>query len=178
MSHPHDGSHRISTFGRRPIQANPLLQRTKDTREQRRNLFLKKIRDSGEERRWQARGPDEVMRTVFLAERKRWEEMQARLAAHVVETELDDETNMQMTADDVRGTFSIEQQIPDDGPATEDTSTFPSGKRDLRDRQSTSQYGSDDDEYNDLFLQMIDHSPAGLGELGERNEEGMDMSRG
>ena len=46
-----------------------------DGRETRRKLFLKRVREDQEDKRWKARGgDDEMMRTVWIAEQRRREE--------------------------------------------------------------------------------------------------------
>jgi hypothetical protein len=46
-----------------------------DGRETRRKLFLKRVREDQEERRWKARGgDDDIMRTIWMAEQRRREE--------------------------------------------------------------------------------------------------------
>ena len=45
----------------RNLNPNPLLQKGRDARDRRRGLFLKKVREEGEERKWASRGgEDEV----------------------------------------------------------------------------------------------------------------------
>ena len=83
---------------------NPLFQRSRDASERRRGLFLKKVREDGEERRWRARGgEDEVMRSIFLAERRRWEAMQATCATGVPPDDEDVEMAMEGQLDSHAG---------------------------------------------------------------------------
>ena len=72
-------SSRDSSFSRRTTKANPLIHNHGDSRETRRKLFLKKVREDSEDRRWAARGgDDEMMRTIWIAEQRRRAEQHAR----------------------------------------------------------------------------------------------------
>jgi hypothetical protein len=52
-----------------------------DGRETRRRLFLKRVREDSEDKRWKARGgDDEMMRSIWIAEQRRREERQRREA--------------------------------------------------------------------------------------------------
>ena len=67
------------------MKVNPLMHGRNDGRETRRKLFLRKVREDSEDKRWANRGgEDEMMRTIWVQEeRKRIEmrEREARLAA-------------------------------------------------------------------------------------------------
>ena len=68
---------RSSAYSKRPTKPNPLLhgKNAGDGRETRRKLFLKRVREDQEDKRWKARGgDDEMMRTVWIAEQRRREE--------------------------------------------------------------------------------------------------------
>jgi hypothetical protein len=64
MSPPSKTSRAKTPFSKRSIKPNPLLHNTDHDRERRRNLFLKKVREEGQERKWKARGGDEEVRTL------------------------------------------------------------------------------------------------------------------
>ena len=73
---------RESAYSRRVTKANPLIHGRSgstgaDGRETRRKLFLKRVREDSEDRRWKARGGDEeMMRCIWIAEQRRREERQ------------------------------------------------------------------------------------------------------
>ncbi|KAK6531572.1 hypothetical protein TWF694_002764 [Orbilia ellipsospora] len=70
--------------GKRIFRPNPLLQKPEDARDRRRNLFIKKVQNSREEKIMEARGgEDEMMRLIFLSEQNRWETNQERAARTV-----------------------------------------------------------------------------------------------
>ncbi|KAL7269116.1 hypothetical protein RUND412_008226 [Rhizina undulata] len=62
----------------------PTFPSREECRETRRNLFLKKVRDGRDEKLAKSRGGDEeMMRMIFVSEKKRWEAAQARAAARI-----------------------------------------------------------------------------------------------
>jgi hypothetical protein len=56
---------RESPYSKRITKENPLIHNRGDGRETRRKLFLKKVRDESEERRWDARGGDDEVSSKF-----------------------------------------------------------------------------------------------------------------
>lgn len=85
-------------FSKRASKPNPLFHGRRDGedgRETRRKLFLKRVRDGAEEKKWKERGGDEeIMRVLWIGEereRKRREEL-AMQAGIVEETVPDEET--------------------------------------------------------------------------------------
>ena len=127
----------------RPIRPNALLQRlgsATDARERRRGLFLKRVRQDGEDRRWAARGgDDEIMRSIFLNERRRWEASLARAApgAEPAEEELVELAEAEVEADGVLPPDDLEQDV--------DTQS-----------QDHAAEALDEDEYDRLFLELSD----------------------
>ncbi|KAF7939763.1 hypothetical protein BELL_0108g00010 [Botrytis elliptica] len=70
---------RDGAFSKRITKTNPLLHGQGDGRETRRKLFLRRVREDSEDKRWKARGgDDEMMRTIWIAEQRRRAERQAR----------------------------------------------------------------------------------------------------
>ncbi|TGO15244.1 hypothetical protein BTUL_0042g00140 [Botrytis tulipae] len=70
---------REGAFSKRITKTNPLLHGQGDGRETRRKLFLRRVREDSEDKRWKARGgDDEMMRTIWIAEQRRRAERQAR----------------------------------------------------------------------------------------------------
>lgn len=86
-----------SSFSKRTIKPNPLLQRRGDDgRETRRNLFLKKVRESSEDKKWAMRGgEDEMMRTIWIAEQRRLAEKRTKEAMAVPTEREEEETELQ-----------------------------------------------------------------------------------
>ncbi|EPS44909.1 hypothetical protein H072_1098 [Dactylellina haptotyla CBS 200.50] len=74
----------VLPFEKRTIKPNPMLQKTEDARDRRRNMFLKKIKSHREDKIMEARGGgDEMMRMIYLSERNRWETNQERTASSI-----------------------------------------------------------------------------------------------
>lgn len=68
MSSPTPTGKQQSEFSKRKVKSNPLIHNRNGGREARRNLFLRKVRESSEDRRWEARGgDDEVCLDLLLA---------------------------------------------------------------------------------------------------------------
>jgi hypothetical protein len=53
-------------YSKRVTFSNPLIHNRNDGRETRRNLFLKKVREDSQDRRWDARGGDDEVRSIIL----------------------------------------------------------------------------------------------------------------
>ncbi|KAA8571584.1 hypothetical protein MFRU_016g00850 [Monilinia fructicola] len=89
---------REGAFSKRITKTNPLLHGQGDGRETRRKLFLRKVREDSEDKRWKARGgDDEMMRTIWIAEQRRRAERQARDAqGWAIDAEAQDEQDMQL----------------------------------------------------------------------------------
>ncbi len=65
MSSPSSGkSRKDDPYSKRITRVNPLIHNRSDGRETRRKLFLKKVRDESEEKRWNARGGDDEVRVI------------------------------------------------------------------------------------------------------------------
>ncbi|KAI9751727.1 MAG: hypothetical protein M4579_005946 [Chaenotheca gracillima] len=175
---------------KRDYKPNPLLRREKDGgRQRRRESFLKRVKEGGDERRWQARGgEDELMRTIYLSEQRQWREAQERIAQGVESGMLDERlrdeeewaetTQNEMNATDssqqVEALLLQEQQELEELAASMDAHQMQSGEP-----MSESNYGSDDDEYDSLFLDVV--SREGAVEKSQPSHsvwqgESMDMS--
>jgi hypothetical protein len=93
-------SRKESAFSKRTTKPNPLLQGKADRsegRETRRKLFLKKVREGAEEKRWRDRGgDDEIMRMLWVAEERRWEERRRREVSGMGEDDEAEELSLGM----------------------------------------------------------------------------------
>ncbi|KAM3072895.1 hypothetical protein ACMFMF_007222 [Clarireedia jacksonii] len=87
-------------YCKRITKTNPLMHGQSDGRETRRKLFLRRVREDSEEKRWKARGgDDEMMRTIWIAEQRRRAEKKARDAAGwAVDAEDHEEVDMDLGA--------------------------------------------------------------------------------
>ncbi|KAI9642798.1 hypothetical protein NHQ30_008531 [Ciborinia camelliae] len=105
---------REGAFSKRITKTNPLLHGQGDGRETRRKLFLRKVREDSEEKRWKARGgDDEMMRTIWIAEQRRRAERQARDAqGWAVDAEANDEQDMEL--DYGAGNLSLDEAMAEE----------------------------------------------------------------
>jgi hypothetical protein len=93
---------RESVYSKRATKSNPLMNRNADEgREARRKLFLKRVREGSEEKKWRDRnsgfgeGEDEVLRSIWVAEERRREESRRREAMGIVAEVGDEELELQ-----------------------------------------------------------------------------------
>ncbi|KZF25684.1 hypothetical protein L228DRAFT_81763 [Xylona heveae TC161] len=134
-------------FSQRLIKPTPFQQSRDGGKEKRRDLFLKKMKQESEERRWDSRA-EHYLRLDYISDRKRWEAELARSAPPVLDEEAAEEgqqtDNIEMAAEDI-------SQYED-----EQISALPpmmvSNPRDNEDSWTT--FGSDDDEYDALFMEV------------------------
>jgi hypothetical protein len=145
-------------------------------REARRKLFLKKVREGSEEKRWRDRnsglvnGEDEVLRAIWVAEERRREEAR-RMEASVLgvgvgqeEEIVDGEESFadEVMADEVA--MKEEQELEallgslsqDDGMGSLlwDDQAF--AKQPRNQQAQDTPYGSDDEEYDHIFMDVIE----------------------
>jgi hypothetical protein len=150
------GDTRESAFSRRPAKANPLIHRdAQDGRETRRKLFLKRVRDGASERRYG--GEEEMMRRIWVAEERRIEEERRREAMGM-------EVRVEEVEEDAVGE---EQRVDADEMLVEEAARDEAeweaflGMMEEQSRQQQKQlqadtsYGSDDEEYDHIFMDVI-----------------------
>ncbi|KAG9239598.1 hypothetical protein BJ875DRAFT_84185 [Amylocarpus encephaloides] len=193
---PSRGKERETAFSKRVAKPNPLFHSRRDCedgRETRRKLFLKNVRDGAEEKRWKSRGgDDEIMRVLWIGEeRERAKNLELSLRA-VGELVPDEEgVNFdEIMADEVarNEAAELEAMMEDVLPYGEqDMDALPRHTQNAlhgqRNEPSESLYGSDDDEYDNIFLDVaMDESrwstaqqPQEPGYL-QYDQEMMDMS--
>jgi len=155
---------RESAFSRRRSKPNPLMHRDgEEGRETRRKLFLKKVKEGSEEKRWQKRGgDDEMMRTIFMLEQRRETERRRREAAMeemsgFEELEIQDEVEVDFDA--VR---REEEEL-------EVLMREREHEMDLAGDRETL-YGSDDEDYDDLFMDVIKEEMRASGHHQSQDE--------
>ena len=169
---------RESVYSKRVTKANPLMSRNADEgREARRKLFLKKVREGSEEKRWRDRnsgmsdGEDEVLRAIWVAEERRREE-ERRWEASVlgIEVEADLEEEMidgQGMVEDEGVVEAVAMNEEEELEALLGSLSQDVGMEEmlwgnqtmqgLRDQQTQdTPYGSDDEEYDHIFMDVIE----------------------
>ncbi|KFY63843.1 hypothetical protein V496_03629 [Pseudogymnoascus sp. VKM F-4515 (FW-2607)] len=187
-----------SAYSARQTKKNPLIHRNDNDngRETRRKLFLRRVRQDSEDKRWEKRGgDDEIMRTIWIAEQKRRDERRARDAqawAGIEEEEEDlDEAQL---AEIGNVNPSKDEEMVDEVAQQEDAEMEamlsmldaeswdpPPSQRNRQDDNNTT-YGSDDDEYDQLFMEIgFDETGGNLSSppvqsAQEPDQDMMDMS--
>ncbi|RFU25327.1 hypothetical protein B7463_g11023, partial [Scytalidium lignicola] len=154
-------------FSKRTTKPNPLLQRSgSDGRETRRKLFLKKVRSNSEDKRWAMRGgDDEMMRTIWIAEQRRLAEKQVREAMAVPCEREEEEIEILDAPSDKR---ALDEIMADEVARKEeeeleallslmDESDMIDPIPNHQNRQLSSDitYGSDDEDYDSIFRDVI-----------------------
>ncbi|KAL2073165.1 hypothetical protein VTL71DRAFT_10489 [Oculimacula yallundae] len=174
-------SKRESTYSKRATKPNPLFNggggrgygSGDEGRETRRKLFLKRVRQGSEDKRWSARGGDEeIMRCLYVAEQRRVEERLRREAVGFkVEEEGEEDWEMlqqeellmeELELDAMLSSLDPEQGSFDhsSGASSQmggmfgEMGTSNQNYQEMpMDQQSI--YGSDDDEYDQVFMEVI-----------------------
>ncbi|KAI6713108.1 hypothetical protein B2J93_5311 [Marssonina coronariae] len=176
---------RESAYSKRKAKPNPLMSgraNGAEGRDTRRKLFLKRVREDSEEKKWKGRGGDEeIMRCLWVAEERRRGERRQREAMGIDGPPEEDEEQEQtrdldeLMAEEVAlseereleallGTMKYED--PDhsygfkfsnetnmlSGDMSHHTSTLPPQYQ----QSFETSYGSDDDEYDNIFMEFIE----------------------
>ncbi|APA12330.1 hypothetical protein sscle_09g071000 [Sclerotinia sclerotiorum 1980 UF-70] len=107
---------REGAFSKRITKTNPLLHGQGDGRETRRKLFLRRVREDSEDKRWKARGgDDEIMRTIWIAEQRRRAERQARDAqGWAVDVDVDAQDEQDMLMDYGAGKLTLDEAMAEE----------------------------------------------------------------
>ncbi|KAF4615622.1 hypothetical protein G7Y89_g15285 [Cudoniella acicularis] len=183
---------RESTFAKRPSKPNPLFHRGDgDGRETRRKLFLKRVREGSEDKRWRDRGGDEeIMRVLWVGEereRKRREELGLRAALDGdvgVEDEFpeyefpEDETNLdEVMADEeaeLEALFGDMQKQEWQHQSSHPGWGLQSQHQLFEEKQSRAEsiYGSDDEEYDRIFMDVIQEESRQASQEQQRQSPG------
>jgi len=176
-----------------------LMKSRDEQREQRRGLFMKKVVQGRDNARWEGRS-DRILRSDYIAQQRRREEKCARSAPEVqLDFESDDDDNAlpesrqqqyeypstprlsPYQADlEVDAIAQLEEQELQELVALveEDEMHIPS---------SPTRYGSDDEEYEDIFMEVLSSQEGaqkqqgGLSQTREYHmleEDGMDTTNG
>lgn len=174
---------RESVYSKRTTKSNPLVHKsggsTNEGRETRRKLFLKRVRDVADEKRWKERGigegvgeEEEVLRCIWIQEERKREERRQREAQLLgfeptledvdeVEIDLDEE---EMMAEEIALVDQKEMEyyqmvggahgnIPMDQEI--EARLLDMDTRAATASKTESLYGSDD-EYDEIFMDVIE----------------------
>ncbi|THX75218.1 hypothetical protein D6D04_07515 [Aureobasidium pullulans] len=167
-------------FSSRPVKTAP-VPRSDALRERRRDMFLRKVRQSRDDNKWDSR-IDDMARLDYLKEKRRWEAEQVRSApplypdlpdAEEDSSEYDLPTYNNQMAWDPRSQsdYPLDQEadaiLQQENEELEALVALMQEDENRRNQQSDSQdahddrssaFGSDDDEYDSIFMDMIDET--------------------
>ncbi|KAG9673072.1 hypothetical protein KCU99_g7568, partial [Aureobasidium melanogenum] len=178
-------------FSSRPVKAAP-IPRSDALRERRRDMFLRKVRQSRDDNKWDSR-IDDMARLDYLKEKRRWEAEQVRSApslhpdfAEAEEaSEYDLPTYSSQMAWDSQSHFdypldpeadAILQQENEELEALvalmqedENRQNQQFNNQEAQDDRSSA-FGSDDDEYDNIFMNLIDETGGAAAASGHQQQ--------
>ncbi|WPG98271.1 pentatricopeptide repeat-containing protein, chloroplastic [Acrodontium crateriforme] len=159
-------------FAKRPVKKAPSTKQN-ELQERRRGLFLKKVRDGRDDKRFEARGED-MMRLDFVRQQRQWEAERARDAPWMAAYGPDEDENeedlptssgaMQLSRLNSQTPLAEEEEEVEEVVQMEDQeleallSFMPAnGDEEMNDQELRSDHvWSDDDDYDDLFSEFMD----------------------
>lgn len=163
------------------VTQNPLLQRKpNEEQDRRRQIYLNKVRQTSDDKKWEARS-EQILRADFLSRQKQWEVEQARSAPEAPQAPEDEE--MAETSDAIDELEFVDHILSQEDQELEAIFSSMEDERQQDDYQTypMSNYGSDDEEYDKLFEEVMsgqegtENNTAG-GMINPEDERGMDMS--
>ncbi|KAI9814995.1 MAG: hypothetical protein M1827_002838 [Pycnora praestabilis] len=162
---------------KRPSKDNPLLKHKDCGKQRRRELFLRKVRQGGEDRRWEA-WEQQILRMEFLLQSKHWEAEQARWAedSSMLYEEGDANTfpSLNDSDDAIR---EVEHVLQQENQQLDALLSLMSAKDDgSGDEDRASYCGSDDEEYDGLFMELTSRTSKAETRVQDsrQQEQGMD----
>ncbi|POS85354.1 hypothetical protein EPUL_000704 [Erysiphe pulchra] len=192
------GSRSKVKFSARQTKPNPLVLSREsycgnEERATRRKLFLNRVKEAGEEKRWRERnggfgeGDEELMRSLWLAEKKRWLEQQRREASGQVFSaefeELEEIQDVEIDSKEIEN-FLHEEDLNSSNFYLAQNADHTFNSKPIKNRKiytCDDGDGDDDDEYDHIFMEVIQqenevsNSSIGYTENPEDHDE-MDMS--
>ncbi|OIW29004.1 hypothetical protein CONLIGDRAFT_403491 [Coniochaeta ligniaria NRRL 30616] len=171
-------------FAARTPRPNPVVQKREEARESRRKLFLKNVRERGDDRAWERRGGDqEVLKLEWWRlNNELRQQKDAELAVFGTDADIEEAVQLQ----ELRGGQERLENVPQpegdiddmmaDAIAREEEaeieallSSMPpptdgDGDRDMHESRPESVYFSDEDDYDALFMELSQQEqPLGMG---------------
>ncbi|KAK8158663.1 hypothetical protein IWX90DRAFT_482098 [Phyllosticta citrichinensis] len=146
-------------FARRDAKQNPLIQRSGSdvARERRRDMFLRRVANDRDDRRWSARS-EQILRLDYVQRQKRWEAEMARRAPKAAEPPSDEEDDQDVIWDD------------EDGAVASSQGTNWSYQRPLSQQQRSESLEAE----ADVVAQQEDAELEALLDMMEEDEQGQD----
>ncbi|KAL9120519.1 MAG: hypothetical protein Q9187_002925 [Circinaria calcarea] len=162
----HYSSQHMSSFtkgllkprGRRQSKYSTVVSNKNSERDRRRDLFLKKVKQAGDDTRWGARG-DQVLRSDFIARQRRWEEEKARSASEVPSAPEDEEMDVE-NASDYGHDIVFEEILLQEERELDALSLEMDEQQDtnLEQKHIMPEYGTDDEEYERLLVDALEQA--------------------
>ncbi|KAG9520173.1 hypothetical protein KCU93_g7758, partial [Aureobasidium melanogenum] len=178
-------------FSSRPVKAAP-IPRSDALRERRRDMFLRKVRQSRDDNKWDSR-IDDMARLDYLKEQRRWEAEQVRSAPSVhpefAEAEEASEYDLPTYSSQMAWDPQSQSDYPLDPEAdailqqeNEELEALVALMQEDEHRQNqqfnnqeahddrSSAFGSDDDEYDNIFMNLIDETGGAAASSGHQQQ--------
>ncbi|KAL9073196.1 MAG: hypothetical protein Q9161_003028 [Pseudevernia consocians] len=164
---------------------NHLLQRRpNEEKERRQQVFLKKVRQVSDDKKWESRS-EQILRKDFLSRQKEWELDQARSAPEAPQALDDDEREAESRPlAEVEMVDRILSQETQEFEALVSSMQNTANQADHRQQKTISEYGSDEEEYDELFMEVMsrqglaERSTDAVGHGAPEQDQGMDISLG
>ncbi|KAF2086064.1 hypothetical protein K490DRAFT_66990 [Saccharata proteae CBS 121410] len=188
-------------FAKRGYKPNPILKSRHSVTERRRDLFLKKVQEKRDDRRWEGR-EDQILRLDWFSRQKRWEANLARTAPKMDEPPEEEEEEAIFTD---RPVFSSQQDhhMTSSQPDWSQKSTVEEEVEVVAQQEDQEldallammeeeenkmaaeydepqTYGSDDEDYDRIFSDLLneDQSVRSHEQHPFVDDDAMDMSNG
>ncbi|KAK4992441.1 hypothetical protein LTR50_001200 [Elasticomyces elasticus] len=159
----------------RPTKQSRTVQGRDALRDKRRDLFLKKVQEGREDRRWDARG-DQILRLDYVSQQRRWEAEQARSAPTLSAWPPEEDDDQNISVSNVQPSQWLANSTTHSRRLTSDEEIDAVVRRedeelqallsmmeteDSRDHDDSTQdgpreeYGSDEEDYDSIFMDVI-----------------------
>ncbi|KAG9737239.1 hypothetical protein E4T50_07054 [Aureobasidium sp. EXF-12298] len=178
-------------FSSRPVKSAP-IPRSHALRERRRDMFLRKVRQSRDDNKWDSR-IDDMARLDYLKEKRRWEAEQVRSAPSLhpdfAEAEEASEYDLPTYSSQMAWDSQSQFDYPPDPEAdailqqeNEELEALVALMQEDENRQNqqfnnqevqddrSSAFGSDDDEYDNIFMNLIDETGGAAAGSGHQQQ--------
>ncbi|KAH0346878.1 hypothetical protein KCU83_g7004, partial [Aureobasidium melanogenum] len=178
-------------FSSRPVKAAP-IPRSDALRERRRDMFLRKVRQSRDDNKWDSR-IDDMARLDYLKEKRRWEAEQVRSAPqlHPDFAEAEEASEYDLPAYSSQMAWDPQSQshyaLDPEADAilqqeNEELEALVALMQEDENRQNqqlngqeahddrSSAFGSDDDEYDNIFMNLIDETGGAAAGSGHQQQ--------
>ncbi|KAK4104561.1 hypothetical protein N658DRAFT_464217 [Parathielavia hyrcaniae] len=189
-----NGSNSINSskfrFASRPARPNPLLKRREDAQDGRRRLFFQNVRQRQEDRRWEMRGGEDEVRlpSCSLLKLEWWRHNRERLQAK--EAELAEYLGPMMDADVfVREEEEFQRAAAQEEDGDAMMADFIAQQEEAEveallaaleyregDGSSSPLHFSDDEDYDGLFMDLIQSQQGAQGAQGLAHSQDVEMS--